>query len=88
MKEEPFSRNPILHLKIHMRFEEIGAQWGLDHVGMSYAAAHGDLDGDGDLIWSLQTWMSPSPSMRTTRQAIVSSSNSRAPQVTPTELEP
>jgi len=32
-----------------MQFEATGPAWGLDHLGMSYAAAHGDLDGDGDL---------------------------------------
>ncbi len=32
-----------------LRFEEVGAQWGLDHVGIGFGAAFGDLDGDGDL---------------------------------------
>ncbi|MAE67905.1 MAG: RNA-binding protein [Phycisphaeraceae bacterium] len=32
-----------------LRFDEVTAEWGLGHHGMSYAAAHGDLDGDGDL---------------------------------------
>ena len=31
------------------RFEEVSAAWGLDLEGLSYSAAHGDLDGDGDL---------------------------------------
>jgi len=31
------------------QFQEMGAEWGLDHEGMSYAAGQGDLDGDGDL---------------------------------------
>lgn len=31
------------------RFEDKSAEWGLDHLGMSYAAGQGDLDGDGDL---------------------------------------
>ena len=31
------------------RFEEVGKNWGLDLVGISYGAASGDLDGDGDL---------------------------------------
>ncbi len=30
-------------------FEEVGADWGLDQVGVSFGAATGDLDGDGDL---------------------------------------
>ncbi|WP_197527793.1 FG-GAP-like repeat-containing protein [Posidoniimonas polymericola] len=32
-----------------LRFEDASHSWGFDHVGMSYAAAHGDLDRDGDL---------------------------------------
>lgn len=32
-----------------IRFENVSAAWGLDHVGFSHAAAFGDLDGDGDL---------------------------------------
>ena len=31
-----------------LRFENVSKAWGLDHLGMSYAAATGDLDGDGD----------------------------------------
>ncbi len=30
-------------------FTDVSKSWGLDHLGMSYAAAHGDLDRDGDL---------------------------------------
>jgi hypothetical protein len=30
-------------------FEETGAAWGLDERGVSFGAAFGDLDGDGDL---------------------------------------
>ncbi len=32
-----------------LRFEEIGAAWGLNQRGVSFGAACGDLDGDGDL---------------------------------------
>lgn len=32
-----------------LRFEEVGGQWGLDQVGVSFGAAFGDFDGDGDL---------------------------------------
>ena len=32
-----------------MRFDKVADEWGLAHLGMSYAAAYGDLDGDGDL---------------------------------------
>lgn len=31
------------------RFEDVSRSWGLDHVGMSYGASIGDLDGDGRL---------------------------------------
>ena len=30
-------------------FTKVSEAWGLDHEGMSFAAAHGDLDRDGDL---------------------------------------
>ncbi|MBK8479117.1 MAG: VCBS repeat-containing protein [Opitutaceae bacterium] len=32
-----------------LRFEECGAAWGLDRLGVSFGSAYGDLDGDGDL---------------------------------------
>ncbi len=32
-----------------LRFQDVSRDWGLDHVGMSVAAAHADLDRDGDL---------------------------------------
>ncbi len=32
-----------------LRFEEVGAAWGLDQRGVSFGSAFGDLDGDGDL---------------------------------------
>jgi hypothetical protein len=32
-----------------LRFESVGAAWGLDEKGVSFGAAFGDLDGDGDL---------------------------------------
>src|SRR6478736_5772106 len=32
-----------------LRFEEVGAAWGLDQVGVGFGAACGDFDGDGDL---------------------------------------
>ena len=30
-------------------FQDVSQAWGLDHVGVSYGAAYGDLDQDGDL---------------------------------------
>lgn len=32
-----------------LRFQDIAKEWGLDHLGVSFAAAHADLDRDGDL---------------------------------------
>ena len=32
-----------------LQFSNVSKDWGLDHVGMSYASAHGDFDKDGDL---------------------------------------
>ncbi len=32
-----------------LRFEEVGAKWGLDQKGVSFGAGYGDFDGDGDL---------------------------------------
>ncbi|HWA87072.1 MAG TPA: VCBS repeat-containing protein, partial [Opitutus sp.] len=32
-----------------LRFENVSAKWGLDQKGVSFGAAFGDLDGDGDL---------------------------------------
>lgn len=32
-----------------LRFESVGRAWGLAHEGVSFGAAFGDLDGDGDL---------------------------------------
>ncbi len=51
MKESPAfkERNLVYRNLGDMRFEEMGAAWGLDHVGVSFGAAFGDLDGDGDL---------------------------------------
>jgi hypothetical protein len=32
-----------------LRFEDVSAVWGIDHTSVSYGAAFGDLDNDGDL---------------------------------------
>ena len=37
------------HNKGGYQFEEVGKKWGLDHLGMSYGAAYGDFNGDGNL---------------------------------------
>ncbi|MCA9198370.1 MAG: VCBS repeat-containing protein [Planctomycetales bacterium] len=31
------------------QFQNVSQKWGLNHLGMSYSAAYGDLDNDGDL---------------------------------------
>lgn len=51
MKESPpFRERNLAYRNLgDLRFEEVGAAWGLDHVGVSFGAAFGDLDGDGDL---------------------------------------
>ncbi len=33
----------------HLRFKDVGREWGLDQVGVSFGAAFGDFDGDGDM---------------------------------------
>ncbi len=33
----------------NLQFEDVSAAWGLDQRGVSFGAAYGDLDGDGDL---------------------------------------
>ena len=33
----------------HLKFKDVSKDWGLDHLGASYAASTGDLDRDGDL---------------------------------------
>ncbi len=35
--------------KGNLEFESVGPQWGMDHNGVSHAAAFADLDNDGDL---------------------------------------
>lgn len=32
-----------------LQFAPVGREWGLDHTGVSFGTAFGDLDGDGDL---------------------------------------
>ena len=42
-------RNLLFRNQGGLRFDSKGADWGLDHDGVSFGAATGDLDGDGDL---------------------------------------
>ena len=50
-KDTPPLKEQNLAFKNHgdLVFEDVSKAWGLNHVGMSYGAAYGDLDGDGDL---------------------------------------
>ncbi len=48
--EKPMPQvNKTFHNLDGTHFAPIGEKWGLDHLGISYAAAAGDLDGDGDV---------------------------------------
>jgi enediyne biosynthesis protein E4 len=42
-------QNLAFRNKGELEFEDVSKAWGLDHVGMSYAATAADLDRDGDL---------------------------------------
>ncbi|MDB4578678.1 VCBS repeat-containing protein, partial [Akkermansiaceae bacterium] len=42
-------RNLVFQNLGDLKFKDQSKEWGLDHLGMSYSAASGDLDGDGDL---------------------------------------
>ncbi|HWA27404.1 MAG TPA: FG-GAP-like repeat-containing protein [Lacunisphaera sp.] len=46
----PFAERHLAYRNLgDLRFEEVGKAWGLDQVGVSFGAAFGDFDGDGDL---------------------------------------
>ncbi|MEM7383849.1 MAG: VCBS repeat-containing protein, partial [Verrucomicrobiota bacterium] len=51
LKDQPRRTEPNLAYrnKNGVHFESVGKEWGLDHVGMSYASASGDLNRDGHL---------------------------------------
>ncbi|MCB1065045.1 MAG: VCBS repeat-containing protein, partial [Verrucomicrobiae bacterium] len=51
LKDSPEKREPNFAFRNlgDLRFDDVSKSWGLNHLGMSYAAASGDLDGDGDL---------------------------------------
>ena len=48
LAEETGTRD-LFNRAADLRFEETGAAWGLNQRGVSFGAAFGDLDGDGDL---------------------------------------
>lgn len=47
-KEPRKETNLVFANRGGLSFENVSKDWGLSHLGMSYAAATGDLDGDGD----------------------------------------
>ncbi|MEZ5276569.1 MAG: FG-GAP-like repeat-containing protein [Opitutaceae bacterium] len=51
MRESPIlaERNLVFRNHGNLVFEETGTRWGLGKSGVSFGAAFGDLDGDGDL---------------------------------------
>jgi hypothetical protein len=51
MKSSPVmnEHNQAFRNRGDLRFENVSQAWGLDHFGVSFGAATGDLDGDGDL---------------------------------------
>ncbi len=51
MRSSPMMKERHFAFRNHgdLRFEEMGAAWGLDQVGVSFGAATADFDGDGDL---------------------------------------
>ena len=42
-------KNLVYRNRGNLKFEEVGSAWGLDEQGVSFGAAFGDFDGDGDL---------------------------------------
>jgi hypothetical protein len=47
-----------------LRFEEVGAKWGLNDKGVSFGAAFGDLDGDGDFDLVYTNYQQPATVLR------------------------
>ena len=51
--------NMVFQNKGGLQFEAKGAEWGLDHEGVSHGAAFADLDGDGDLDAIVNNYYEP-----------------------------
>jgi len=51
MRDSPVMRERNLAFRNlgDLQFKNVGAEWGLDELGVSFGAGFGDLDGDGDL---------------------------------------
>ena len=42
-------KNLVFRNQGDLNFQNVSAEWGLDHLGVSMSSAHADFDGDGDL---------------------------------------
>lgn len=66
MRSSPVLSEANLAYRNHgdLRFEEIGAAWGLNQRGVSFGAAFADFDGDGDLDLAYTNFGAPPTLLR------------------------